>query len=318
MARTFLPSTLAFALSTIACSSAQPVPGEGATIARAQDDGGSADLPAREASVDDPEASQSADASEISDLMSDASSAPVDSSATTAEAAIDCEGAVVCDDFESARVGGAPDPTLWSIVSPDCSGTGTIAVDDAQSHSGVHSLKVTGGSGYCDHVFAKNTAIATLTSKVFLRWYQRLDAALGTGHTTFAAMYDAHSASDLRVGGQDGILMMNRQSDDATLPELSPTGVSLSVAPATSRWFCLEIEIDQPNKAIRVWVDGVAIAGLVVDGVPTPDVDGQWSSDASWAPKLTDLRLGWESYAGQAETLWIDDVIVAPARVGCE
>jgi hypothetical protein len=131
-------------------------------------------------------------------------------------------------------------------------------------------------------------------------------------------MYDANAMSDLRVGGQDGILMMNRQSDDATLPELSPTGVALSVAPAAQAWFCLEIEIDQSDKAIAAWIDGVAIAGLVVDGTPTPDVDRQWLNDASWAPRVTDFRIGWESYAGQAETLWIDDVAISATRIGCE
>jgi hypothetical protein len=94
--------------------------------------------------------------------------------------------------------------------------------------------------------------------------------------------------------------------------------VSLSVAPVAQAWFCREIEIDQTHKSIAAWVDGVAIAGLVVDATPTPDVDGQWLSDASWAPKLTDLRLGWESYAGQADTLWIDDVAVSATRIGCE
>ncbi|MEU0152180.1 hypothetical protein [Micromonospora fulviviridis] len=28
----------------------------------------------------------------------------------------------------------------------------------------------------------------------------------------------------------------------------------------------------------------------------------------TWRPRLTDLKLGWESYGGAADTLWFDDV----------
>ena len=43
----------------------------------------------------------------------------------------------------------------------------------------------------------------------------------------------------------------------------------------------------------------------------------QWSARANWRPRLTDLRLGWESYGEGADTLWFDDVALAPTRVGC-
>jgi hypothetical protein len=64
-------------------------------------------------------------------------------------------------------------------------------------------------------------------------------------------------------------------------------------------------------------VDGTEVAGLVADGTPTHDVDGQWSSRANWRPSLTDLRLGWESYGEGADTLWFDDVAMSTTRIGC-
>ena len=33
--------------------------------------------------------------------------------------------------------------------------------------------------------------------------------------------------------------------------------------------------------------------------------------------KLTDLKLGWESYGEGADTLWYDDVAVGSQRIGC-
>ncbi|HVZ70901.1 MAG TPA: hypothetical protein VHJ20_00885 [Polyangia bacterium] len=36
-----------------------------------------------------------------------------------------------------------------------------------------------------------------------------------------------------------------------------------------------------------------------------------------WHPSLADVSLRWESYAGQALTLWFDDVALDGARMGC-
>jgi hypothetical protein len=32
---------------------------------------------------------------------------------------------------------------------------------------------------------------------------------------------------------------------------------------------------------------------------------------------VNDLRLGWESYGGDADTLWFDDVALGTGRIGC-
>ena len=56
--------------------------------------------------------------------------------------------------------------------------------------------------------------------------------------------------------------------------------------------------------------------GLLQDGVPTHDIDGQWLSRA-YRPDLVDLKLGWESYGEGADTLWYDDVAAGAFRVGC-
>jgi hypothetical protein len=84
----------------------------------------------------------------------------------------------------------------------------------------------------------------------------------------------------------------------------------------TGTWSCFEFGIDGPAGQLRTWLDGTEVPGLVVDGVPTADVDRQWLARA-WHPSLTDLRLGWESYATGADTFWFDDVAAGPARIGC-
>lgn len=231
-----------------------------------------------------------------------------------------CEELPLCEGFEEAAPGGPPDASLWTIESPDCSGSGTLEVASDQAHTGQNSLRVDGGGGYCDHVFIANTsAMAEIGDLVYGRFFVRMTDPLGGGHVTFMTMQDAaDNNTDLRMGGQNEILMWNRESDDATLPVLSPVGVATSVALDAGTWHCIEFKIDGPAGLLETWVDGQAIAGLEVDDTPTPDQDQQWHNQPGWAPSLSDFKLGWESYAGQNLVLWFDDVALSDAPIGCD
>lgn len=242
------------------------------------------------------------------------------SSGTTGEPADGCADLPLCDDFEAAAADGPPDPALWTVTSPNCSGTGTLAVDGSVAHSGAQSLRVDGGGGYCDHVFVANTAaLEAIGAQVYGRLWVRFEAPLGQGHVTFVTLRDSADAGgkDLRMGGQSEIVMWNRESDDATLPSLSPAGIALSVKPAAGQWTCVEFMIDEDASALTTWIDGSEVSGLVVDAEPTPDVDQQWHGKVDWKPALVDFKLGWESYAGQTMTLYFDDVALAGERIGC-
>src|SRR5262249_14543206 len=138
------------------------------------------------------------------------------------------------------------------------------------------------------------------------------------GHVTFLAMKDANDGGKyLRMGGQAKILMWNRESDDATAPALSPTGIAMSRVLPTGQWLCIELMVDGAQGRMQTWVDGAEVAGVHVDQTSTPDVDEQWLRKTNWRPQLTDFGLGWESYAGQSLTLWFDDVALDAMRIGC-
>ncbi len=152
----------------------------------------------------------------------------------------------------------------------------------------------------------------------YARMYLRHTTALPAAHVTFVAMRDANDGNnDLRMGGQNGALQWNRQSDDATLPAQSPAGVALSVPLATTQWTCVEFMVNRSTGTMDTWVNGAQVAGLHNDGVPTQDVDAQWLSRSNWRPALSDFRIGWESYGEGADTLWFDDVALSGSRVGC-
>ena len=192
-------------------------------------------------------------------------------------------------------------------------------MDSSVAHGGTRSVRVDGGAGYCNHVFvAADQSLAGVGPVTFGRYYVRHTTALPPSHVTFMALRDDNDgARDLRMGGQNGALQWNRESDDATLPEQSPAGVAQSRPLPTGAWQCVEFQVDGAQGHIRTWLDGAEVPGLVVDGVPTNDIDRQWLNRTNWRPTLGDLRLGWESYGEGADTLWFDDVAVGNARIGC-
>ncbi|MEU0878257.1 cellulose-binding domain-containing protein [Lentzea sp. NPDC005914] len=224
-----------------------------------------------------------------------------------------CPSGGFCDGFEN-QTGTTPGGD-WSLMFPNCQGTGTASVDSSTARSGTKSVRIDGRAGYCNHVFLAMSK-GTSGSGLYTRFYVRHTTALPEQHVTFVAMKDtADGGKDLRMGGQNRALQWNRESDDATLPEQSPAGVAQSTPLAVNQWTCVEFGIT--GSELRTWVNGTEVAGLRADGVPTPDVDAQWLRRSGWRPALSNFRLGWESYGSGDDTLWFDDVVMAASRVGC-
>lgn len=230
----------------------------------------------------------------------------------------------LCESFETGTAGAAPDANTWSVGGPNCfDGTGKAVIDNTQAHSGGRSVRIDPGTSYCGHAFIINQAVASMGPVVYARFYVRLAQVLGDPHVTLVSMHDAiastsSSVQDLRMGGQSSILMWNRSKDDATLPSLSPTGIAASVKLPAATWTCIEFGLDSAMGTMQTWVNGNLVAGMALDTVQTPDIDASWlGSMPTWVPKVSDLKIGWESYGGSTNTVWIDDVALGTSRVGC-
>ena len=106
--------------------------------------------------------------------------------------------------------------------------------------------------------------------------------------------------------------MYNRESDDATLPDMSPQGVATSEALPAGAWECFEYHLGT-DGSIQTWLNSGAIAGLTTSGNAN---DNGWT-DKTYIPKITGVYFGWESYGGDANTFWYDDIAISSTRVGC-
>jgi hypothetical protein len=138
--------------------------------------------------------------------------------------------------------------------------------------------------------------------------------ALTDAHVSFITMPDSAQGSKkhLRIGGQSKILMYNRESDDATLPDLSPNGIAASKALPTGSWQCFEYHLGT-DGSIETWLNGEAVVGLNTKNNPNA---AQWTR-SSIKPKITGIYFGWESYGGDTNTIWYDDIVIGSTRAGC-
>ncbi|KAF4452871.1 carbohydrate-binding module family 1 [Fusarium albosuccineum] len=216
----------------------------------------------------------------------------------------------VKEDFESGW-----DETAWPTYAIDCDQGGKVTLDSSTAASGKNSLRVDGAGGYCGHKFFGTTAIPS--GDIYVRTYVKAEKALTDAHVTFITMPDSAQGAKkhLRIGGQSKILMYNHESDDATLPDLSPNGIAASKALAAGTWECLEYHLGT-DGTVETWLNGEVVDALTYGPGITNANAGQWERGAI-KPKITGIYFGWESYGGDTNTLWYDDIVIDSSRVGC-
>ncbi|EPS39713.1 hypothetical protein H072_6491 [Dactylellina haptotyla CBS 200.50] len=218
--------------------------------------------------------------------------------------------AQISDDFENGW-----DQTKWPIYAPDCNQGGSVSLDSSTAHSGKNSIKVAGAGGYCGHIFFGTTSVPS--GDVYVRVWVKASTALTSSHVSFITMPDSTLGTNkhLRIGGQSQILMYNRESDDATLPDLSPQGIASSTALPTGSFQCFEYHLGT-DGTIETWLNSNAISGLTVGpGISNPN-GAQWTR-TTYVPKISGIYFGWESYGGDVNTFWYDDIVISSSRVGC-
>jgi hypothetical protein len=142
----------------------------------------------------------------------------------------------------------------------------------------------------------------------------------GSVHFTFVQVEGPSSDDSYRVldrfGGQhDGRLMANYE----TLGAATDCWDHSAVVMPTQVWVCLEWRFALEGNRMQLWVDGQPIDDIPPEGQGEGCVgnalDGKWL-----APRAFDaLRVGWEHYQPSDERiLYLDDVAVGAARIGCD
>jgi hypothetical protein len=79
----------------------------------------------------------------------------------------------------------------------------------------------------------------------------------------------------------------------------------------------VEWKFDGTQDQMEFWLDGAQLQDLTVLGEGEGCI-GHDTGDKWFAPAFEQIQLGFESYqADDARELWIDDVVIDDAPVGC-
>jgi hypothetical protein len=200
----------------------------------------------------------------------------------------DCKSFKLCDGFEEDAPGAGNSP--WKVTQ----GSGyTVMVDTTQAHSGTKSVHISAptaaGSGVLKET--KTFPATDFWGRAFLRF----KTASG-GHQMFIAVITQGDQFRLfNTLGSDKI-QLNEQSGDKFFA--SATTVPME------KWFCYEWHVT-PNSA-SVYVDGKQLT----DATPTG-----WN-----IMNAQSLQIGYQRFqAGpSAGEIWIDDVAIHTAQIGCQ
>lgn len=228
--------------------------------------------------------------------LADAPPARDGDAADAADALSGCpSGAILCDDFEIG------DLSRWSGLLLD--GPATLDVNGTRVHTGMFALDAAVGPAASDGGNAVpylHLATARSTGVLAVREWLSLDSTLQL-FNMMIVMHNEGTNQFVAAGGNNvGDWVVT--DDDGNGPTIDHQ--STSPTPAVGTWTCVELVYSfPPVNRIELFVDDTR----VLDAVP---------SDA--APAFTDFQVG----VGRADMtgmhVYVDDVVIADHRIGCE
>ncbi len=263
-----------------------------------------------------------------------------DAGSPDAAGVIECPVGMICDSFETYDVGSSPkrsDPSaIWRIESQ--SSPGIMAVDDTRAFSGNRALRIqipttveSSARGMVT-TLDKRLFPATHLNARMMFFLDALPKGPGPFHWSFMQAEGAFAAdgdiarknATFGIGGwhkstQSGF--QNVMYANATEGALDCWNHTTFVVP-TGRWVCVEWELDVLTHRQSVKVDNREISQMTFTEKPVAPSNGCVGKPQGlpwYVPPLSRFNLGYVHYhTSEIErNLWIDDVVLANAPIGC-
>lgn len=244
------------------------------------------------------------------DAQGDGTGTPIEPR-LSASSVCKADGLVLCDDFEDASVGGAPNPATWSVQL--FQQQGRISIDGAQAHSGTKSVYVsgTGQGSYRSVLFSTAYPFPAPHNSFYARVFLRSRNGMGQGHSTYFGAGSGDNQRMLRIGFHQYVLEANLIHPGTEYEVLSgPWGQpAQGVQLQAEKWHCVEAFFNGAQHELRAWLDGNEVGGLHTTN---------WNANlTSWSPRYARAWFGFETYHGEQDELWYDDIAIGTQRIGC-
>jgi hypothetical protein len=212
--------------------------------------------------------------------------------------------ATFCSGFEGA---GLPaDSTFQPTYLAGEALGGQVELDTTVFHAGTQSLKMPVGANYY-----RMLAVPIPSNSFWVRLYTRSNVGFGAEGSTHATLFmasvlapdgDYNGDTAVEIAEQFGQVLLNVKDSLFGTGGTNPNGMP-GTRLADDTWTCMEAQFDGGTGDVRVFVEGEQII----------DATG-------WQPpsNFQSFRFGYLRFSSPDRDVWMDDVVVAASRVGCQ
>jgi hypothetical protein len=230
----------------------------------------------------------------------------------------------VSEDFEAGTVGMQPagwdNFIAWNKNGANPSGDTLALVDMTRAKSGTKSLHVTGGSNPAQIT----RPLPDGTNKLYVRAWFYMSRQLGNhpegsaNHETLIAIRKSSGGAneEVRFGEIKGVIGTNEVPSDNIAPTMDRWHAGPSVS--ADAWHCIEVAFlgDVMPNQLKAWADGMLVHEITSIGTDT------WQNGAmpaTWlVPNFKEVVIGWHSFSSQSNDMWVDDIVLSDAPIGCD
>ncbi|MDZ7924824.1 MAG: hypothetical protein U5M23_12390 [Marinagarivorans sp.] len=195
-----------------------------------------------------------------------------------------------------------------------------ILTDSTRARSGANSLYVKAGGNPAEIVYKLPTNLNRIYTRMWVYMDQSMGADATDNHEHFTGLKadlggDRPFSADkeIRIGTGKGHLGFNIVPDsDAISPEYS----KWYKGPTTPKntWYCVEVgyHADTAYNETYFWVNGVLVNSVTKAADWHAPVGANYLKD-----KMGYVMFGWQSFSQTNVNMWLDDIVVATDRIGC-
>ena len=212
--------------------------------------------------------------------------------------------ATFCSGFEGAGLpaGSVFQPTYLANEAL----TTQVELDSTVFHAGGQSLHLPAGANYY-----RMLAVPVPGRSFWVRLYTRSNVGFGADGSTHASLYlastftpdgDYNSDVAVEIAEQFDQILLNVKDVLFGTSGTNPNGQAGTTLPDNT-WSCMETQFDGATGNVHVFVDGNEII----------DATG-------WQPpsNFQSFRFGYLRFDSPTRDVWMDDVVVASSRIGCQ
>jgi len=233
------------------------------------------------------------------------------------------------DDFEAGTAGKQPPgwDNFISYVKNGANPNGAILalVDTMHVHGGAKAVHFHGDGSPAQIVKALPAGMTKLYVRAWFYMTRKLgqQTDMSANHESLIVLRRVSGGAndEVRFGEIKGTVGVNEVPTDNIAPTMDKWHLATGPLVPANTWACLELAFlaDSSPNTLKSWQNGMTLFDVTSVG------KDQWQNNtmpADWlAQKFggtpAEIVLGWQSFSSAANDVWMDDLVLGTAPIGC-